>query len=143
MPFKLPVPVITRKRLEKSDAKFGEGEPGTWVSFRAATQGDEESMAQYKNPTRREYTDTAVVLDSSITVEDVKREEVRLTMIACDIEAADGSPLFKFENSKPMGTKEFFIAWGQLPPFVANEISEICRVANPQWGPAGKAGEGG
>lgn len=61
------------------------------------------------------------------------RLEVFLTLTSCNIEDAEGKPLFQFEGGRLKDKRAFEQAWVMLDPFVANEIHECVLDLNAMW----------
>ena len=62
--------------------------------------------------------------------------ECKLTIAGCEgILRPDGSPLFRFKNSKlNMDDQEFHDAWGMIhPQSVADVFHNHCLDVNPDW----------
>lgn len=148
MPIKLSAPIIQTFTLEKTDERYGEeGGSPTTVTVRQATQGQHEERQQIFATLERRYDDldpAIVSLVQKANMEELKRKEVYLTMVDCNITKEDGKkPLFNSRKGKDgmpvldMSKSEFDQAWASLPPDVAAEIHEKIIELNVMWGPRG------
>lgn len=137
---KLTPPLLQDFILEKTDAAFNNtGEP-TMVTIRQASNGDVLERDRLFGLVSREYGPDSVRYTNNITDGDIRQKEAYLTLAACNIEGADGKPLFLFKNGRiAMQEREFDRAWGELPPIIADEISSFVTTVNAQWGPVGNA----
>jgi hypothetical protein len=148
MPIKLSTPLIETFELEKTDLRYGneEGTPTT-VTIKQATQAQHEQRQQIFATLERRFDDfnpEVTTLVQKANTEELKRTEAYLTLVDCNITKSDGkSPLFISKKGKDglpeldMTKSEFDIAWGLLPPDVANEIHEKVVELNIMWGPRG------
>lgn len=146
MPLKLASPVETSFVLKQTDILFkNEGEPTT-VIIRQATQRQHELRAsQYANLVQeqsREDPDSVRYI-TRFSQAELMRIETQLTMVGCNIQKEDGSPLFSFRSDAngrviPMGKEEFDKAWGLLPMEVCEEIHKCVREVNLMWAPQGE-----
>jgi len=142
MPLKLVAPIEETFVLEKSDAKFGnDGEP-TRVTIRQATQShNEKRSAIFSEVTRvmdQDVNNEEIQLRQRWSLEELKRIEIFLTMIDCNILNEAGKPLFNFRSTKTsqeldMSLQEFSAAFGKLPPEVAQEIHDKVLKVNLTW----------
>jgi len=143
MPLKLVAPIEETFTLDRSDAQFGtDGEP-TRVTIRQATQAhNEKRSAIFSEVTRVMGQDSTsneeIQLRQRWSLEELKRIEVFLTMIDCNILDEKGKPLFGFRSNKSsqeldMSLQEFSAAFGKLPPEVAEEIHEKVLKVNLTW----------
>lgn len=140
MPLRLKAPLIKDFVLEMTDKKYGVGDETTKVTIKQASQMDNERRSQVlANNTRIIDSDiTKFKMKSDWSMEELKRMEVRLTLVGCNIEREDGKPLFNFttDNGVPilaMDDRTFERAWGTLPPDVANEIHDKVLEVNFDW----------
>jgi hypothetical protein len=112
------------------------------VSFKQATEAlnlhRQEMLAK---PVTRSWQDEAYQEQLSFTPFSKRMAiDVWLTLIACNIERDNGSPLFNFheiEGAKKVTDKtleKFLTKWGKLPPQWAEAIYERCLRVNPTWG---------
>jgi len=126
MPVKLTAPLEKDFPLERTDLAYdNEGEP-TKVTIRQATQA-------------RASLNDELQLRQKWSVEELKRIEVYLTLIGCNLEDEDGKSLFRFKSLNghsdlDMTENEFKKAWGKLPPDIAQEIHEKVLEVNLSWG---------
>lgn len=142
MPLKLVAPIEETFTLDKSDAQYGtDGEP-TRVTIRQATQAhNEKRSAIFSEVTRvmgQDSSNEEIQLRQRWSLEELKRIEVFLTLIDCNILDEKGHPLFSFRNSKnnqeiDMSLQEFSAAFGKLPPDVAQEIHDKVLKVNLTW----------
>lgn len=142
MPIRIKVPLVENFILEKSDKLLENTGNPTIVKIRQASQGEEEERnALFALTEKRIHLEDGMTsYHTYISVDDVWREEVWLTLADCNIENEDGEPLFQFKaNRISMEKNEFKKAWGRLDPHVASEIIEKVHAVNQQWGPAGNA----
>lgn len=150
MPLKLAAPIIKDFPLDKADALFGnDGEP-TMVTIRQAKQGAQERRTEVFSEISRvmkmlpQDDNDEVTLKSQWSYEKLKRMEVYLTLVDCNVLGYDGKPLFRFKkdgDGNPildMTVHEFSKAWNELYPEVAEEIHEKVLEVNLSWvGPLG------
>ena len=148
MPIKLDAPIVQTFILEESDKTYGieaEDEP-TEVVIRKATQGQHEERQQLFATLERRYNDLApeqTSLVQTANTEELKRKEVSLTLVECNITRDDGKPLFRTRKGKDglpeldMTRQQFYEAWALLPPDVASEIHRKVLEVNVMWGPRG------
>jgi hypothetical protein len=141
MAIKILPSLIQEFILSASDLKYNnEGTP-TMVKVRQATRGDEETRNHLFAMVEKQYKPEGVIsFTSVISIDDVDREEVFLTLADCNIiKAGDGNePLFKFKNSRfDMSKSDFQASWSSLPFDIAKEISDCVKKVNLQWSPSG------
>lgn len=142
MPIRLDVPLEKEYVLEHSDKMFGISEAeSTRVTIRQATQGDHERRAALFSQVIREMTrenqqEDVVRLIQRFSFEELKRIEVQLTMVACNILGSDGKLLFKYNSDGKLDEHKFRDAWNALPPSVASEIHEYSIDLNVDWQPS-------
>lgn len=139
MPLKLITPIEKEFTLDRSDRLYGtDGEP-TKVTIRQATQAHNEKRAIVYSEITQEYNrEEGMRSKQRFSVEELKRIEVFLTLVGCNIVGQDGKSLFRFRNvdgkqSLDMTDREFAVAWGELPPDVASEIHEKVWEVNLTW----------
>jgi hypothetical protein len=148
MPLKLAAPIYERFELEETDAKYGsEGEP-TFVVIRQARQGQHEARQSLFSKLERKYsteTPNEVSVVSTWSSEELKTEEVWLTLVESNITNEDGTLMFNSDqdndgNAKlAMSKQNFLNAWGMLYPDVCNEIHKKVLEVNVAWqGPLGE-----
>jgi hypothetical protein len=141
MPLRLSAPVIKDFLLDRTDKMHSvdDGIP-TKVTIKQASQIDNERRSQVlaKNTRILDEDPSRIKIQSDWSVEELKRMEVRLTLVGCNIEAEDGKALFKFKAdggipSLDMNDLEFERAWGKLPGDIANEIYLHVLEVNFDW----------
>jgi len=138
MPLAIGTPKLTTEKLIRSDASGD-----TFVTIRQAMQGQQEERARLFDEITRVIRDQNYgqvdEIKQRISMEELKRVEVRLTLVDCNILDRDGqTPLFTFVDdgvAKRLSMTEtrFNEQWGKLPPEVAQEISEMTLKCNPSW----------
>jgi hypothetical protein len=144
MPLQLAAPLEQTFTLDISDEKFGtDGEP-TKVTIKQATQGAIERRSMVYSEVTNVIGTTAELsaemqLRQKWSIEELKRIEVFLTMIGCDITQSDGTPLFHFRTVNErtqldMNENQFKAAWSRLDPIIAAEIHTKVVEVNPDWG---------
>lgn len=141
MPARLIPPLEEEFTLTKSDAALGndkEGDDPTKVKIRQATQSAHDARmslwAKFDKKFEIGDVDTNVTVSQSVSPAEVRKLEVFLTMIDCNLQDEKGERLFKF----PLKKDEFSKAWGVLPPLVALEIHEKVLAVNPMWNVSGE-----
>ena len=149
MPLKISIPLEETHVLERSDAAYGnDGEPSR-VTVRQATQAQNEKRSHiYSEVTnvinRSDEMSAELQLRQHWSLEELKRMEVFLTMVDCNVLAPNDEPLFKFRQKgnkqvMNMTTNEFAEAFGKLPTDIASEIHSMVLKVNPSWdGPLGR-----
>jgi hypothetical protein len=140
MPIRLEIPLVKESTLDKVDKYYGlkDGDSPTRVSIRQATQGQHEKRAALFSNIIREWSQQAdgVRLIQRFSFEELKRIEVQLTLASCNIEDAEGEPLFKFDKKGFIVDEGAFKrAWDSLPPLVADAIHEKVLEVNEDWEP--------
>ena len=145
MPLKLISPIYETFNLEKSDEKYGNdsGVPTT-VTIKQARQGEAELRANYFAKLERKWNDEIpgeVTLIQNIGYEELKRLEVWLVMVECNLEDENGKLLFPSRDSGTktslaMTKQQFYDTWSKLPPDIADEIHSKVLEVNPLWGGA-------
>jgi len=144
MPVKLIAPIEKDFVLERTDLAYeNEGDP-TKVTIRQATQEQNERRSLIHSEVtqiisaRSSFGDD-LQLRQKWSVEELKRVEVYLTLIGCNLEDEEGKSLFRFKSLNghsdlDMTENEFKKAWGRLPPDIAQEIHEKVLEVNLSWG---------
>lgn len=140
MPIRLEVPFDKDFTLVKTDKLFGEkGSPPTTISIRQAKQGEHERRAALFAQIVREQSVDApeqfIRFVQRFSFEELKRLECFLTVKACNIEDADGKPLWRFDKNGNITESEFNKGWRQLPVSVAEEIHDCVLDVNIDWRP--------
>jgi hypothetical protein len=148
MPLKLTAPLYETYILEKSDEKYGNIEDPTTVVIKQASQREhEQRQALFSTLEQRwnQLEPDEVALVQTISMEEVKKLEVFLTLCESNFEDENGDPLFPSKKGKDgvsrlaMTKPKFMSAWGKLLPDIAREIHEKVQEVNPLW--RGQAGE--
>ena len=138
MPVRLSPATKSTYRLEKTDEEF-KSETPTMISVHLATQGDVEARNELWADYKRVIEGQVTTIVQRLSFDDIRREEVFLTLASCDLEDSDGKPLFTFKNEHLSDKPSFRSAWNKLPPFIANEIHEKVLEANIIWKTLGEA----
>ena len=144
MPLKLVSPVESIFVLEISDEHFKtEGDP-TKVTIRQATQGGQEKRSFiYSEVTNIINQNSQFAAEMQLrqrwSLEELKRMEVFLTLVQCNISDVDGTDLFRFKlkgdkQVLDMNENEFKRAFSKLDPIIAAEIHAKVMEVNPEWG---------
>lgn len=148
MPLKLTTPIYKSFTLDRSDARYGNDGEATIITVKQAAQHEHERRQQLFATLERRYSDLSpdqMTLVQTISMEEIKRMEVWLTLCESNIEDEDGKDLFpskKAKNGHPqlaLTQGQFVEAWGKLPPDVAEEIHEKVLEVNFIW--SGASGE--
>lgn len=149
MPLKLIAPVYKTFTLERADETYGVKGEETSVMIKQAAQHEHEQRQDLFSTLERKFKDLdpdEISIVSRFSMEELKRQEVWLTLVGCNITDEKGKSLFptkKIKGGHPalaMRKHEFSQAWGQLPPDVATEIHEKVLEVNLMW--SGLEGEG-
>jgi hypothetical protein len=144
MPAKVSLPETKEFRLELLDERQGvPSDEATTVTIRLATVRQNSVRARLFSeyirelPSEKEGSKERVIW--KLPLYDLISEEIRLTIVGCNITTAEGKkPLFNFKNS-PSGpfldmTKEDFEeAFGTLDDETASEIHSKVLEMNPHW----------
>jgi hypothetical protein len=148
MPIQLIAPIYETMTLDRSDERYGnDGEP-TEVTIRQASQHEHERRQDLFSKLERKYSDLSpdeVTVVQNIPMEELKRLETFLTLCDCNLLDENGDPLFpskRDRNGHPrmsLSKTQFDLAWGKLPPDVAEEIHEKVLEVNLIW--RGRSGE--
>jgi len=141
MAYRLTAPLEKTFELLQTDPA---GE--TSVTIRQATRAAQDARMDLTAEASRIWNDAEVgrvEVKQRISLADLQRMEVLMTLCACNIEDEDGQPLFKFKRdstgrSHLASEKQFEHAWGSLPDEVAREIHSKVVEVNPQWGTEGE-----
>lgn len=148
MPIQLVAPVEKDFVLERTDLAYEcEGEP-TKVTIRQATQAQNERRSYIHSEVTQIINAQSTLaaelqLRQKWSIEELKRVEVYLTLIGCNLLGVDGKPLFVFKSNNgtaelDMTENQFRTAWGSLPVDIAQEIHEKVLEVNLSWqGPLG------
>jgi hypothetical protein len=138
MPLKLSPAIKKSYRLEKSDEEF-KAETPTMIEVRTASQGQVEARNELWSEYIREIEGPKTIIHQRLSFDDVRRKEVFLTLVSCNIEDESGKPLFTFSNDRLTDETTFKKAWDQLYPSIANEIHEKVLESNVIWQKMGEA----
>ena len=143
MPIKLAAPLIKDFPLERSDLARGVETEPTIVTIIQASQGGKERRSLIHSEVTQVVNSESVLhremqLRQKWSLEQLKRIEVFLTLVGCNIQDVDGQPLFKFKTdngipSLAMSEEEFRVAFYKLDPDVADEIHEKVLEVNVSW----------
>ena len=138
MPFKLIARTKETFHLELTDKKYNPDGEETTVTIRQAAQAEHEErskvFSEYMRELTRDSESDRIVFNYSQPA--IMKKEVYLTMTGCNIEGANGKPLFRFKDGTVRGGMtyaEFSIAWGELPTDTAAEIHKKVLLVNPDW----------
>jgi hypothetical protein len=139
MPLRLELPTAEEFVLEESDKAFGVSKDSpSKIRIKQADQGAHERRNKlFANVTRElSKEDDSVRITQRFSLEELKRVQVYLTLMACNIEDDAGKPLFEFDkHGVSMGEVAFTKAWSLLPPSIAQEMSDLVIKVNPDWDP--------
>lgn len=147
MPIQLAPPVEKEFVLETTDKFYGNTDDPTLVRIRQATRGDIEKRDQ------RSFSMTQIIDQAApsqmmyrdfITIASLRRYEVFLTLVDCNIIDQDGKPLFRFriDNGRrklDMTEAEFNASWSMLDETPALEIIKFVHEMNVSWKNSGEA----
>lgn len=148
MPLKLTAPLYKTFTLDKADEKYGSMDDPTIVKVKQASQKQhEERQSLFATLEQRwnQLEPDEVALVQTISMEEVKKLEVYLSLVESNFEDENGAPLFPSREGKDgvpelaMSKPMFVTAWGKLLPDVAREIHQKVLEVNPLW--RGSAGE--
>lgn len=118
----------------------------TWVRIKQATMGEDAVLSALWAKTSWEFDDDdrgKVKQYNDVSRAQITGEQVRLTLLECNITDHEGKPLFLTVHN-PEGKYErelFYQAWSKLPASWAAEIHEAVLQVNPQWRPGREAQE--
>lgn len=143
MPYKLASPTVKAVQLLALDAT---GE--TTATFRQATMEQVEMLQgefadreyQWPDETITPGKPRMVTQKTKWNPEKIRRVQVWLTMVDCNIQAEDGAILFPFKAGR-IGQPVFDRIWGKLPSEVAEALVTACHEVNPNWGTGNTEGE--
>jgi hypothetical protein len=141
MPISIKPPLIQSFVLEECDKLFENTGAPTTIKVRQASQGEEEERNSLFALTEKRFkADGDVSYHTHVSIDDVWREEVWLTMADCNItNDLTGDQLFTFNGNRLSSKEAFLKAWRQLDVRMAQEIIKKVHEANIQWGPQGNA----
>jgi hypothetical protein len=144
MPLKLTAPLLKTFELSRADEKYGTDGTPTTVTVRQATQFEHERRQALFATLEQKMSNAdpdEFSLVQNWSLEELKRVEVWLTFVDCNMLDEKGNPLFPSREGKaPVNEKAFTHAWGSLFPDIAAEIHEKILEVNPLW--RGQSGEG-
>ena len=146
MALQLTAPIFKTFTLDRTDEKYP-SDGSTTVLIKQAAQGEHERRQDLFSVLERKYSQLdpgEVSLVQRLSMEELKRLEVWLTLCECNILNEKGKELFPSKKAKGqtvlnMTQQQFNEAWSQLPPSVAQEIHEKVLEVNLMW--AGMEGE--
>ncbi len=143
MPLKLIAPLYETFTLDKSDERYGEPDDDpTTVTVKQASQSQHEmrqSMFSTLEQKWKQLEPDEVTLVQRISMEELKKLEVYLCMVECNMLKDEDKLLFPSKKGKDgnpelaMNKNRFMDTWGLLLPFVAAEIHEKVLKVNPLW----------
>jgi hypothetical protein len=140
MPFQLVAPIEKKFLLARTDEKYkNEGDP-TFVTIKQAAQEEAEQRAQILSEVTRvveqRRSNSVIKVSQNWSFELLKKWEVYLTLVECNIRNEDGTSLFNFQKKGrglDMNIDDFSKAWGRLFPDIADEIHEKVMEVNVDW----------
>lgn len=136
MPIKIEPPITKEFVLEESDKLLeNTGEPTTVKIIQAREGANIERMELWKRFERTFEAAGDMTVTQEVSPSIVKRKEIFLTMVGCNLLGPEDKPLFSF----PLKENEFNKAWSILPPVVVNEIHEKCLEVNMDWAVSGES----
>jgi hypothetical protein len=142
MALKLPDPTKLEQTIKLLRAD-PEGE--TWVRIKQATMGEDAALSAMWAKTAWEFDDAQrgkVKQYNDVSRAQIMGEQVRLTLLECNITDHAGKALFpKIDPAVIRDRAAFYDAWSQLPSPWAEEIHEVVLQVNPQWRPDREAQE--
>jgi len=146
MSLQLAAPLEEDFSLTKTDEAFQvDTSTPTTIRVKQASQAATERRDKLFSDVTRvfEDQDKAVQLRQNLSLMELMRIEVFLTLVDSNITDEQGKPLFRFVNvgngqRLDMDENSFSAAWGQLPPLVCNEIHEKVMLVNVTWRPQGE-----
>jgi len=142
MPLKLIAPLYETYTLDRSDALYDNKDDPTTVTIKQAAQGEHEQRQSLFSRLEQKWNQLSpdeVSLVQTISMEEVKKLEVYLTLCDCNIVGFDDKPLFPSKSDKDgnptlaMSKSQFATAWAKLLPETAREIHEKVLLLNPLW----------
>lgn len=148
MPIKLAAAIYKTVKLDGIDKIYNNEGEATFVTVRQATQGQHEARQSLFSQLERKYnpSDTdEITLIQNFSLEELKREEVWLTLVDSNILNDDGTALFvskKDNDGKPfldMTRVAFNSAFRILPTDVATAIHAAVLEVNIDWSAEGEA----
>ncbi|MHA2201259.1 MAG: hypothetical protein ACXABN_15385 [Candidatus Thorarchaeota archaeon] len=144
----MTAPTYETFTLDKADEKYGSMDDPTTVTVKQASQGQHEQRQSLFAKLEQRWNQLEpdeVALVQTVSMEEVKKLEVYLSLVDSNFENEEGKPLFPTRNGKDgmpelaMSKPNFMKAWSKLLPDVAKEIHEKVLKVNPLW--RGQVGE--
>lgn len=149
MPVKLTAPRYETFPLTETDRKYRNDSDPTTVTIKQALRHEHDSRNRLFAKVERRWSeedDETIRLVQEVAMVDVYAEEAWLTMVECNIQDVDESPMFpsvKGKDGHPRlktNKNQFMKAWGRLFPDINEEIIEKIHEVNLLWaGPSGEA----
>lgn len=142
MPLRLTAPLYETYELTRSDELYGNTDEPTTVTVKQAAQGEHEQRQSLFAKLEQRWNQLSpdeVSLVQNISMEEVKKLEVFLTLVDCNIMDFEEKPLFPSKKDRQdnpqlaMSKKAFADAWAKLLPETAEEIHEKVLELNPLW----------
>ena len=142
MPLKLISPLYETFELKKTDEKYGSEGEASFVVIKQAAQHEHERRQQLFATLERKFSEidpNQFSLVQTLSSEELKRTEVWLTMVECNIQDQEGKNLFPSKKDKAghstlnMTQEAFNRNWGLLPPDVCLEIHGFVQEVNKVW----------
>ena len=136
MPYQTSAALVKEFPLTKTDEIHkNEGDP-TVVKIRQVKMGDKKLRDDLYAKFERRFDGNTVTVSQVVSLDDVQRKEVYLTLAGCNICASDGkTPLFQFEGDRLKNEHDFNTAWATLDDDVAAEIHDKVMEMNLMWNP--------
>jgi len=136
MPYQFTAPLVKEFTLDETDAKYGVKDDPTVVKIRQVKMGDKKLRDDLYAKFERRFDGNVITVAQTVSLDDVVRKEVYLTLAACNILGPDGkSPMFKFRGDRIENEHEFNLSWAGLDEDVATEIHKKVLEMNPMWNP--------
>src|SRR3972149_4183320 len=149
MPIQLAAPVMKDFTLDRSDLAYGNEGEATKVTVFQATQAENERRALVHSEVTQiinaqSSMDAELRLYQKWSMEELKRIEVYLTMVGCNILDRNGNDLFRFKNGDDhahldMTEAEFRKLRKIIPLDIASALLDmLLEVTIPWAGPLAK-----
>jgi len=136
MPYQTSAALVKEFHLEKTDETHKNEGEATVVKVRQVKMGDKKLRDDLYAKFERRFDGQTVTVSQVVSLDDVQRKEVYLTLAGTNITAPDGkTPLFQFEGDRLKNEHDFNVAWATLDNDVAEEIHEKVMEMNPMWNP--------
>lgn len=140
MPFKLVAPIEKKFDLERTDANHKNTGDPTFITIKQAAQEEAEQRSQVLSEVTRvvenSKANNVIKVSQNWSMELLKKWEVYLTLVDCNIRNEDDTPLYKFltkGRGLDMTMDQFSKAWGRMFPDVCDEIHEKVLEVNLDW----------